>query len=232
MLEGTQRLDEWQRLRKRIPSNLAVPVSVAEMVPEDPNDRMAKRILELVDDDRTIEEIALHAHTSGYQVCRALFDQLERGTLKIVRPRTIEGAPQAPAPGDRGPVDVDSLVATAQKLIARDEYEGGLRHLRAALSLDPDNAGTQAIMRDAQSRIESRLADDGVHPRAVPHLERSFDQLTGLDITPQEGFILTRINDTYDIQTILKISPMPQLDGLLTFWRLRRAGHIRVESPS
>ena len=63
----------------------------------------------------------------------------------------------------------------------------------------------------------------------MPVAQCSFDELTELDITPQEGFILTRVNGSYDVQTILQISPMPQLDGLLTFWRLAQAGHVKLQ---
>ncbi len=232
VLEGTRRLDDWKRIRERISSDQAVPVKVAELIPEHDDDRMAYRILELVDDDRTIEEIALHAHTSEYQVCRVLFHQLDRGALKIVRPRPLPSGPvavEAEESEEREEVEIDSLVASGLELVAEEAYERALRRLRAALSLDPDNRQTQATIREAEARIEAKLAADGVAMSSVPHLERALEELAGLDITPQEGFILTRINDTYDIQTIVKISPMPQLDALLTFWRLKRAGHVRLE---
>ncbi len=232
VLEGTQRLDDWKRIRARIASDQAVPVSIGELVPEEESDRMARRILDLVDDDRTIEEIALHAHTSEYQVCRVLFHQLDRGTLKIVRPRPLPSGPVAVAADESEEVElaeIDSLVASGLKLLAEDAYEKGLRRLRAALSLDPDSRETQATIREAETKIEAKLAADGLAMTAVPHLERALAELAGLDITPQEGFILTRVNDAYDVQTIVKISPMPQLDALLTLWRLARAGHIRLE---
>ncbi len=233
VLEGVQRLDDWERMRGRIPSNQAVPVTVGPMAPAEPGDRMAKRILELIDDDRSIEEIALHAHTSEYQVCRALFRQLEQGTLKVVRPRALEtGEIQTVSGQGQGKgeeVEVDSLVAAGKRLLGAESFEQALRRLRAALSLDPDNKATQSTIRDAEKVIEARLATDGVHMTAVPHLERSFEDLADLQISPQEGFILTRINEAYDIRTILKISPMPQLDALLTFWRLQQAGHIRLD---
>ena len=96
VLEGTQRMDDWNRMNDRIPSNQAVPVAVGELNPEHKEDRMGRRILDLVDDDRSIEEIALHAHTSEYQVCRTLFYQLEKGTLKMVRPRSLPSPPTEP----------------------------------------------------------------------------------------------------------------------------------------
>ena len=43
--------------------------------------------------------------------------------------------------------------------------------------------------------------------------------------------MLTRINGSYDIQSILKITPMPQLDALLVFWKLSGAGYIRLLPP-
>ena len=43
--------------------------------------------------------------------------------------------------------------------------------------------------------------------------------------------MLTRINGTYDIQSILKITPMPQLDALMLFWKLAVGGYIRLLPP-
>ena len=43
--------------------------------------------------------------------------------------------------------------------------------------------------------------------------------------------MLTRINGSYDIQSILKISPMPPLEAQIVFWKLLRAGHITLRVP-
>ena len=229
VLEGTQRIDDWSRMQSRITSMQAVPVAVLELAPEAKDDRIAQRILELVDDDRTIEEIALHAHTSEYQVCRAVFEQLERGALKLVRPRPVEARVARRQPKPAAEVEVDSLLASAQRLLDESAYEKALRRMRAALSLEPDNARARSALEEAQHQIIERIEADGVIADGVPHLERAVEDLTNLDISPQEGFILTRVNGTYDVQTILKISPMPQIEGLLTFWRLLSAGHVRIE---
>lgn len=225
VLEGAKRLDDWRRIRERIPSEQAVPVAIGELEAE-AEDRVAQRILSLVDDDRTVEEIALHAHTGEYTVCRALFEQIEAGRLKVVRPRTVGGG--EPPKGD---VEAEALLAVAQDLLQTGEYERGLRRLRAALSLEPDSRKMQSAVADAERRIAERLEGEGVRLDAVPRLERSLEELTDVEIDPQQGFILTRINDSYDVQTILKISPMPQIDGWVVFWRLLKAGHISLEEP-
>jgi hypothetical protein len=69
----------------------------------------------------------------------------------------------------------------------------------------------------------------GIRLEAVPKLTRTMQELTQLQLSPQEGFILTRVNGSYDIRSIVKISPMPQIDALLVFYRLLEAGHIELK---
>jgi len=54
VLEGVQRVDEWRRIRKIIPSGEAIPVAVAELDGAHLGPG-ARQILELVDDERTVE---------------------------------------------------------------------------------------------------------------------------------------------------------------------------------
>jgi hypothetical protein len=55
------------------------------------------------------------------------------------------------------------------------------------------------------------------------------EQMTSSKLSPHEGFMLTRINGSYDIQSILKITPMPQLDALMAFWKLSKQGFVKIE---
>ena len=67
--------------------------------------------------------------------------------------------------------------------------------------------------------------------KAVPTLNCDPSALDTLDISPKQGFILTRVNGTYDIQTILKITPVPPLEAQVLFWKLLQADHIALEGP-
>ncbi len=229
VLEGAQRVDDWGRIRGRISSDQMVPVAVGELEPPRDDDR-ARHILTFVDDDRSIEEIALHSHSSEFHVFRVLFDQLQRGRIKLVRPRSIAAAD----PPERGgeAVGSGSLIDAADAHLKAERFELALRHLRAAVSLEPDDKKIQSTVKRAHGVIVNRVRDAGLKDDAVPVLERTFEELTSLDITPQEGFILTRINGSYDIQTLLKISPMPALDARLVLFRLLEAGHISLRPRS
>ena len=40
--------------------------------------------------------------------------------------------------------------------------------------------------------------------------------------------MLTRVDGSYDLKSILKMSPMPKIDAQMLFWRLKKLGHISV----
>ena len=66
----------------------------------------------------------------------------------------------------------------------------------------------------------------------MPRLSRSETEIPDLRLSPEEGFVLSRIDDSYDIDSILKISPMPPLEARLVFRKLLRDGHITLEMPA
>ena len=83
-------------------------------------------------------------------------------------------------------------------------------------------------MAQGEKTIREAIESSGVSLTAVPSLALSLDQLTNAKLSPQEGFMLTRLNGSYDIQSILKITPMPQLEALLVFWKLKQGGYIKL----
>lgn len=231
VMEGVQRVDEWRRIRKVIPHTDVIPVSTADLLADPKLDPGARVVLELVDDHRTVAEIQVQTHSSEYHVCRVLFEQYQKQRLKLIKPRG--GSPAAAAPpaaGASAAVSAAALLKMAQGYLQQVDYDQALRHLRAARSLEPDNREIQEALREGEKTTREGIERAGVSLTSVPKLAVSMEQLTQLKISPQEGFMLTRINGTYDIQSIVKITPMPQLDALLVFWKLLAAGHIRIEN--
>ncbi len=223
VMEGMRRLDEWKAMRERIPSPLAVPVQVADWaeVEDGPG---ASRVLAEVNDDRTIQEIALQTHSSEFFVCRVLYQQMRQRRLKVVRPRNL--APMLAE--DHEPVGSEALLRTAQGHLEENRFDLALRHLKAARSLAPDNARVRIAVERLESAIRERIEAAGVILSAVPQQTEKAADPANLEISPQEGFILSRVNGSYDLQTILKISPMPQLEAQVVLWRLLQAGYLEL----
>jgi hypothetical protein len=229
ILEGHTRLDEWRRMRDKIPSDQVVPVVVGKLTAA-ANDEIAKRVLRLVNDDRTIEEIALESHTGEFEVSRTLFQQLEKGHIKMIRPRetgtTEEKADSAPVSSD--PVDARALMRTARKHVDDGKLELALRHIKATKILEPNNRQLQQSIASTEDKITQRLLSDGVSMTSIPQLDCNIEELDSTTLTPQAGFMLTRLDGTYDLNGIVKISPMSPLEAQVVIWELKQAGYVKL----
>jgi hypothetical protein len=223
VLRGAKRLDDWTRIRESIPSKLCVPVAVSELVAPE-SDPGTERILSLVNDDRTIEEIALETHSSEFYACRVLWEQVQLGHLKVVRPRQAE--PLTATISNDGSIDAAALIDAAEKNLSKNRLLAALRYLRAGRGLEPDSSDIEARARNLEGQIRSTLVEAGVIATAVPHLAGNIEDLANLDISAEAGFILSRINGSYDVGTILKISPISALETEAVLWKLLEDGHI------
>jgi len=225
-LEGIRRIDEWNRIRDVISSPQCVPVSVGDLLADEP-DESRRAVLEMVDDDRSVEEIGLQTHSSEYFVCEILFRKARQGLLKVVRPRMLaaEGATTAAPPPS---TTADGLVAEARTLLAQHEYQEALRRMGAAVSLEPDNRELTRDIRAMESEIRADVEGRGIDPAGIPCLKTSLGEMQSMNFTPQEAFILSRISGNTDIGSILKISPLPELEALVVFWKLLEADLIEI----
>ena len=99
--------------------------------------------------------------------------------------------------------------------------------LKVAADLDPTNGRAVEAMRDAERLIKKNLEKDGVRPTVIPELAIPVADLTDRPFSPQEGFVISRINGQWDVKSIMKISPMKELDVMMIFQRLLKTGVIR-----
>ncbi|MBZ0111632.1 MAG: hypothetical protein K8J08_04155, partial [Thermoanaerobaculia bacterium] len=120
------------------------------------------------------------------------------------------------------------LLQQADEALSRRRWFEAVTHLRNACSLEPGNQAIAARSREVEAKIHSDLRRAGIVDKAVAHLNVSFDELTKLDASPKAGFILSRVNGSYDVQSILKISPMSPLEAKLVILELLEGGQIRL----
>lgn len=226
-LQGMRRLDEWERYRKAIPSPSCIAVAVGELEDDGAGER-EREVLALVDDNRSIHEICLETRSSEFFVCDVLFRQIQAGRLKVVRPPEVVSPPSDFFSGV--PVfDSDTLLRVAKRHLDDGAYEPALRYYRAARSLEPESEKVKASVEEAEQQIQQGLEDSGIVPAAIPRLNRPIEKLTALKLSPEAAFILSRINGSYDLQSIVKITPMPPIDTQLLILRLLEAKHIVLD---
>ncbi len=222
ILEGARRVDGWRRILEVVPSTDCVPVAVGDLL-EGESDQARRAVLEMVDDDRTVEEICLQTHSVEFFVCEILARKVREGVLKVVRPRlrTVVEMPSS--------MSAAALVKEGRKRLTEGEFEPALRYLRAAANLEPESRDIKEAMRRAQIEIKAHLETAGVDPAGVPVLCRPLGELRSLSVTPEQGFILSRVDGQIDVRSIVQISPLPEVDALLVLRGLIESGHLKLE---
>ncbi len=229
VLEGMQRLDEWRRIEKILPSLDAVPVRLGAF-DESGASELDSKVLSLVDDDRSVHEICGLAHAPEFRVCRVLTRQYLAGRLKLIRPRDAPAARDAA--GAPSSFSSQALIERSRELLAKDELEGALRHARAAHALDPENRQLTTECAKTEEAIRISLERAGLRSTDVPELARPLEELAQQRLSPQEGFLLSRLDGRQPLGSLLKMGPLPPLDMQLVLWRLLRQGHIRMRGKA
>ena len=237
-MEGTRRSDEWVRIREIIPNEALVPVveGAIDMTDDEEWDDAQRLIVHAIDGKRTIAELVLESRSSAFVVSSTLYSLVAHGTVKLVDPSAQKAAkvaeelsqtPTAAAPADVNDDDeIAGMLNRAQQALKARDYEKTQRLLRAAQNLDPNNARVRSAIKGAEAVILNDLHQQGVIESKVPRIAKTLDEITQMNFTPNEGFILSRINGTWDIGSLIKISPIRESDAMLIFWKLWRDGII------
>jgi hypothetical protein len=232
IMEGTRRVDEWARIREVIPNDARVPVIARTISPKD-LDEVATTIVNAIDGRRTIADIVLESRSSRFTVSSTLHSLVRHGLIRLEEVATgkfqkVVGE-SAPFDLSSDEQEVASLIQRAHEALKQKEYAKGQRLLKAAENLDPNGPKVRSAIKGAEAIILADLHGQGLHESSVPRVAKSFEEITAMDFTPNEGFILSRVNGTWDIGSLLKISPIREPDAMLILYKLWKDGIIALD---
>ena len=221
-LEGVRRKDEWARVCELVPDETWVPkvvraVDVRQMGPTELG------ILREINGTNSVEQIALACRLALFHVYQFVYYGVLHELFKLLPPdsdaeRVIPGYTQSAwrirlKDADKAVTEGD--LAEAHRMVG--EIKEGF----------PDNHEAQEAAGRVEERLTQvlegqRLADSTVLELAIP-----VSQLTALTCTPQEGFLLSRINGHYTVAEILKMVPGSPLDNRMMIDGFLRRNIIR-----
>jgi len=97
----------------------------------------------------------------------------------------------------------------------KEDPEAALTIIQKVLGDEPNNAEAQKLLTDAEEQFVNHIFNTTtLSPQSIPKLLISPTSLTNTKMDPQEGFVLSRINGSWDIQSILSICPFRDADCL------------------
>ena len=223
VMEGMRRFDEWQRIRLRVPDDTVIPQIVRPLNIDELSER-ERVIVPYIDGQRTIEAIALQTHNTEFNVARLVYEGLRSETMSLaeaVRPSRRAVA----VGGSGGETEVEQFLARGQANLKVDPQKA-YRMFKVASDLDPSDGRAADAIRQAEREIKGAIAKDGIREDLVPELAIPVSKLTELSFSPHEGFVLSRINGVWDVKSIMKISPINELEVLMIFQSLAKQGVI------
>ena len=206
ILEGVRRRDEWIRCAEAIEDVTWVP-KLVRAIDVKQIGQTELGILREIDGRNSIERIALSCRIATFHVTYFVFQGLTHGLFEVRRPD--EGESEIPGFSSRA---WRTLIHEAELLLEGGDLGGAYQRLGSIR----DKYGGHREVAELASGLENtiRHAVDGLDldDSVVLKLAIRPDELTKIQCTPQEGFLLSRINGVYKLGEILSMVPGSDLD--------------------
>ena len=226
IMEGIYRLDELARYRTLIPSDRSIVELNAGWTSSLKLGKEYRRILYFVEKRMTVAEICYHMHASAFHVYGQLYTLIGEGVARVAGELPEDNVPKLADVEDL-PESVTEMIWSAQRKLESDP-EAALLIVQKALQQQPNNTDAQRLLVDAEEAFIKHVYANDLSPKAVPQLLVAPSDLTLQQIDPQAGFVLSRINGSWDIQSILSICPFREADCLRMIRDLVKRGIISV----
>jgi hypothetical protein len=224
ILEGVRRKDEWMRCRQSITDPKWVPkliraVDVKEL------GQTELTILREINGSNSIEDIALACRLALFHVLLFVYQGLSHGLFELLPPPSDV---QTPIPGFTE-VSWGTLIKQAEKEIEAGNLMKGFRRLSELREKYANRREVSKQLAELEGRIGDQLDNLELSNSAVPELAVPATELTKQTFSPQEGFLLSRINGVYTLGEILKMVPGSALENRLMVDALIRRDVVKLK---
>jgi tetratricopeptide (TPR) repeat protein len=205
LFEGIRRKDEWKRIRSVFPNNDAVlslrsdtDLKSVSLTP------MQKKLLYLLTLKKPISEIILELHGSDFLVCYELFQLYEMNLIEIQETVRPPVGPESPA----------KLFNKGLELMQSCRYQEAISAFQEVIRLDPQNAWASEQIEQAENALCQEYYQKSIPANKIPCFLIPESALTRHNLTHEEGFVASRINGTWDVKSIVMLSPLRELEIL------------------
>ncbi len=218
IMEGVYRTDEWRRYREILPSDRVVLGLVPGRTPAGVKEGSdIPRILWFVKKRITVGEICYNMHASPFHVYSRLHQLLTEGVIEVVEAQS-QPTPRVAAATE--PEVSAEMLQQAKGQLARGAFVEALTLLQDLLESQPGNAETSALLAAAEPRFVEQTYRGTLTPESIPKLQASLETVMTMGLGPKEGFILSRINGSWDVRSILSVCPFREAESLLILRKL------------
>ncbi len=229
LMEGTRRSDEWLRIKKVFPSQNVI----VKIIPENLNrdvleDPVYNRVIQLLENPRRIADLCLAFHSSDFAVYKTLFDLYTFSIIEVEITEEVEQKEEEKIKDE----EIKILSNQALKEYNSGEFEKAIQIFKHILSIEPNHSFARMMIQKSYDEIKDSLISSDFTIEHIPYLKRTITPLDEFNFTPQENYILSRINGINSVQSIIRISPILELQALMIFKKLAKDNLIGFLPPA
>lgn len=245
--EAQARALRWREIRKAFPRG-TTRLEQASKQAAPPAGSVDARILSLLSEPRSVDEIGLFLHATEFQLYSRLLELLREGVIRIAslerpaggstppageppKPPPLPIGSPAPArpspPAEKQPPSAAPHLVRARKALQAKALAEAVSAAREAIGIEASGEAV-SILRQAEALLledlRKRLMATPMKPRSTVDLAR----LRELPIPPPARYLLTRMNGTRELGAIVRVAPMREIDALEIVERMVRDGWITL----
>lgn len=223
IMEGIYRADELARYRTLIPSNRTVMELGAGWTSSLGIGKGTRQLLYFLEKRMSVSEICYNMHASTFAVYAQLYELVNKGLAHVAG--ELPEIPEQVSDMPNLPEGAAEQLLLARSELNNDDAEKALSIIHTVLRREPKNTAAQSLLTEAERKFIAQVYSK-LSPTAVPRIVLRPEDLAAKEIGPQEGFVLSRINGEWDIESILSICPFREADSLRMIKTLLENGII------
>jgi len=127
--------------------------------------------------------------------------------------------------------NLDRKLQRARRAMARGDVDDALAILDALYAEFPGDDALRRLTLEAEVAFTEKAYRHYLPTLHLVHLARPIEELTGRSFSPKEFFLISRIDGTWDVKSIVQLAPLREVDTLRTLKHLRETGVIELRNP-
>lgn len=220
LFEGIRRKDEWVRIRKVFPTNDVVPSLRSDIdLKGMALNPLQKKLLYLLTLKKPLSEIILELHGSDFLVCFEVFQLYQKQIVEITEIPLSEVETASPA----------ELFNKGLELMQIRKFHEAVAAFQEILKKDPQNTWASDQIEKAEKSICQEYYRTSIQPGKIPYYLVPESLLARHNLTHEEGFVASRINGTWDVKSIVMLSPLRELEILKVLDKLLKRELIALK---
>lgn len=224
--ESEFRVQAWKLMRQAFPSGACTLSLIRENLVEPPKPgSIDDRIFTSIEAGQTIDEMALNLHATDYFIYNRLYAYFHMAALQVHEPKK-----EAYETVDLGLADspgADQLFTNASSFLEKKNFKDAWTLAKRSFELTPSPQTTE-LMRAIESEWAPVLRGAYLSPSRSPGMLIGPAQITKLNLSAPERYLLSRVDGKRDVENILRIAPLREFEALVAFDRFVSQKWVRL----